>query len=86
MYVLEVYVTRVNVTELRQNLPAYLAKARRGQHIRVTSRGQVIAELGPPSIPPDDAAAARARLRRGTVRFDEPFAPVIDPGEWDMDR
>ena len=78
--------THVNVTELRQNLPAYLAKARKGHHIRVTSRGQVIAELGPPSTPPDDAAAARARLRGSLVRFDDPFAPVIDPREWDMER
>ncbi|MEO6028752.1 MAG: type II toxin-antitoxin system prevent-host-death family antitoxin [Candidatus Binatia bacterium] len=78
--------TDVNVTELRQNLPAYLAKARKGQHIRVTSRGRVIAELGPPSTLPDHAATARARLRDSLVRFDDPFGPMIDPDEWDMER
>ena len=78
--------TDVNVTELRQNLPAYLAKARKGHHIRVTSRGKVIAELGPPSTRPDDAEAARTRLRGSVVRFDDPLAPAIDPSEWDMER
>ena len=77
---------RVNVTELRQKLAAYLAKASKGRHIRVTSRGQVIAQLGPASSPRDGAAAARARLRGSIVRFDDPFAPAIDPSEWDIDR
>jgi antitoxin (DNA-binding transcriptional repressor) of toxin-antitoxin stability system len=83
---LEGAVTDVNVTELRQNLPAYLAKVRKGQRIRVTSRGRVIAELGPPSIRPDDASAARARLRGSVVRFADPLAPAIDAAEWEMER
>jgi prevent-host-death family protein len=40
----------VNVTDLRQNLPAYLERARQGERIRVTLRGAVIAEItGPKS-------------------------------------
>ena len=78
--------TDVNVTELRQNLPAYLAKARQGQHIRVTSRGRVIAEIGPPSTLPDRAATARARLRGSVVRFDDPLGPMLGPDDWDMHR
>lgn len=78
--------TDVNVTELRQNLPAYLAKARKGQQIRVTSRGRVIAEIGPPSTLPDQAATARTRLRGSVVRFDDPLGPMIDPDGWDMHR
>jgi prevent-host-death family protein len=35
----------VNVTELRQNLPGYLAKVRRGDRIRVTSRLTLRAKL-----------------------------------------
>ena len=50
----------VNVTELRQNLPAYLDQVRKGEHILVTSRGEVIAEISPPAVPEDEAAAARA--------------------------
>ena len=76
----------VNVTELRQHLPAYLARVRRGERIRVTSRGQVIAEITPPVAPEDDLAAARARLRNSVLRYDQPLDPIIDPSEWDMNR
>jgi prevent-host-death family protein len=76
----------VKVTELRQDLPAYLARVRRGERIRVTSRGRVVAEIVPPSQSPDAVAAARARLRGSVRRYDRPLAPVIEPGEWNMNR
>ena len=76
----------VNVTELRQNLPGYLAKVRRGERIKVTSRGRVVAELVPPAPSPDEVAAARARLRGSVARYDRPLDPVIEPGEWDVNR
>jgi len=75
----------VNVTELRQNLPGYLARVRRGDRIRVTSRGVVVAELGPASSP-DLVAAARTRLQGSVRRYERPLEPVIDAGEWDMNR
>jgi prevent-host-death family protein len=76
----------VNVTELRQNLPAYLARVQRGERVRVTSRGKVIAEIAPPSAAKEEVEAARARLRRSVRRFERPLDPVIDPSEWDMNR
>jgi len=76
----------VKVTELRQNLPEYLAKVARGQRVRVTSRGRVIAELTPPSVSRKDVEAARARLRGTVLKYDKPTEPVIDPGEWDVNR
>jgi antitoxin (DNA-binding transcriptional repressor) of toxin-antitoxin stability system len=76
----------VNVTELRQNLPGYLAKVQRGERIRVTSRGKIVAELGPPASSPDIVAAARARLRGSVRRYDRPLEPVVDAREWDMNR
>ena len=76
----------VNVTKLRQNLSAYLARARRGERIKITSRGTVIAELAPPAPSHEEAAAARARLRLSVRRYDRPIEPVIDPGEWDANR
>jgi prevent-host-death family protein len=76
----------IKVTELRQNLPTYIARVRRGERIRVTSRGRVVAELAPPSVSPDEVAAARARLRASVRRYERPLEPVIDPGEWEMNR
>jgi prevent-host-death family protein len=38
---------KVNITELRQNLPAYVAKAEKGETIEVTVRGRVIARIVP---------------------------------------
>ncbi len=76
----------VNITELRQNLPGYIAKVRRGERIRVTSRGKVVAELSPPVAPPNAVAAARARLHGSVLRYDRPLEPVVDASEWNMNR
>ena len=76
----------VKVTELRQNLPEYLAKVKRGQRVRVTSRGKVIAEIAPPSASKKEVEAARARLRGSVLRYDKPLEPVIDPAEWDVNK
>ncbi|MEQ1881027.1 MAG: type II toxin-antitoxin system prevent-host-death family antitoxin [Burkholderiales bacterium] len=76
----------VNVSELRQNLPAYLARAAKGERLRVTSRGKVIAELTPPSPVPGEADAARARLRGSVIRFDRPLESVLGDAEWEMNR
>ena len=76
----------VKVTELRQNLPAYLEKARRGHRIKVTSRGKVIAEIVPPAASKGEADAARARLRGSVLKYDRPLEPVFDAEEWEMNQ
>jgi prevent-host-death family protein len=76
----------INVTELRQNLPAYLDKVRRGQRIKVTSRGRVIAEIVPAAPNLDEAEAARARLRGSVLKYDHPLEPVFDAAEWEMNQ
>lgn len=76
----------VNVTELRQNLPAYLAKVKRGERLRITSRGKVIAELAPPVATKEEIAAARKLLRGSVLRYDNPTEPVIDPSEWEVNQ
>lgn len=76
----------VKITELRQKLPEYMARVRRGERIRVTSRGNVIAEITPPPVAEEEAQAARARLRGSVRRYVRPLDPVIDPGEWDANR
>ena len=63
--------TEVNVSELRQNLPTYLAQVRKGREIEVTSRGRVIARIVAGGDPAQEARerllAARARCRVGDV-------------------
>ncbi len=75
--------SEVSVTDLRQQLQSYLARVQRGERLRVTSHGRVIAEIAPPSETADAAARARARLAATVLRFDDPFAPVLDASEWD---
>jgi prevent-host-death family protein len=76
----------VNVTTLRQHLPEYLARVERGERVRVTSRGRVIAEIVSPAPPADAAEAARARLKGSLLRYDQPFEPVLPAEDWDMNR
>jgi prevent-host-death family protein len=76
----------VSVTELRQHLQAMLARVQRGHRLRVTSRGTVIAEITPPTTGRDDAEVARQRLRGSVLRYTDPLAPAMEPGEWDMSR
>ena len=49
----------VKVTELRQNLPDYLAEVRKGKELKITVRGKVIARIVPEK---DVKNAARQRL------------------------
>ena len=73
----------VNVTELRQNLPTYLAKVRKGGEIEVTSHGKIIARITPGS---DTAADARARLiaARKQCKVGDVVAPL--EVRWDAER
>ena len=75
----------VNITELRQNLPAYIARVKRGERVRVTSRGKVVAELSPP-VSADEVEAARKRLKGALKRYVKPLEPVIKPEEWDVNK
>jgi len=77
---------KVNVTELRQNLPGYLARVQRGERISVTTRGRAIAEITPPSASGGEADAARARLRGSVLRYERPLDPVFGPEEWEMNK
>ena len=76
----------VNVTELRQNLPAYLARVQRGERVRVTSRRKIIAEISAPSADANRRCGGREAAARGVLRFEDPLAPAIDPAEWDANR
>jgi prevent-host-death family protein len=79
-------VSDVNVTDLRQNLPAYLERARRGERIRVTSRGEVIAEISPPKATQREVETIRSQLRGSVVHYELPTEPAYDPKEWSANR
>ncbi len=74
--------TDVNVTDLRQNLPSYLERARRGELIRVTSRGEVIAEISGPKASESEAELIRRRLRGSVVHYESPTEPAHAHEEW----
>ena len=78
--------TDVNVTELRQNLPAFLERARRGERIRVTSRGEVIAEICGPKASAAEAELIRRQLRGTLQHYEAPTAPALHDQEWAANR
>lgn len=78
--------TDVNVTDLRQNLPAFLERARRGERIRVTSRGEVIAEISRPKAAEDEAELIRGQLRGSVLHYESPTEPTHAPAEWSADQ
>jgi len=78
--------TDVNVTDLRQNLPAYLERARRGERIRVTLRGAVVAEITGPKATAEEAGLIRKRLRRTVLQYDSPTEPAHAPEEWAVNQ
>lgn len=65
---------QVNVTELRNRLPAYMNKVKAGEEVAVTSRGKVIARL----IPEVDESRA-ARMRLSAIREKSWVGDVISP-------
>jgi prevent-host-death family protein len=72
----------VNVTDLRQNLPSYLERARRGERFRVTSRGNVIAEISGPKAAEEEAELIRKQLRGTVLKYESPTEPAHAEEEW----
>lgn len=73
----------VKVTDLRKNLPAYLAAVQGGEELRVVSRGKVIARLVPEKSA-IDAARERLRALRGQVQVGDVLTPL--DVEWEAQR
>ena len=76
----------VNVKDLRQNLPSYLERARRGERIRVTSRGEVIAEISAPMAAEEAAELIRKKLRGAVLRYESPTEPAHAEEDWTVNR
>ena len=74
---------QISVTELRQNLPTYLASVYSGSTIEVTSHGKVIARI----VPSGDASQeAQEKLRK--LRGKAVVGDVVSPldVDWDAER
>lgn len=62
---------RVGVRELRDNLTGFLRQARHGASFLVTSHGQVVAELRPPT--PESAPRRQPGVLAGRIRMAPDF-------------
>lgn len=73
----------VKVTDLRNNLPAYLAVVQGGEELRIVSRGKVVARIVPEK---NEVEAARERLMalRKTTRVGDVISPI--DVEWDATK
>mgnify|MGYP002783686063 CR=1 FL=1 len=76
----------VSVSELRANLQQHLARVQAGARLRVTSRGRVIAEIGPPLPAAEETVAALKRLRGSVLGYDSPLEPAFGADEWEALR
>jgi len=56
--------THVDLTELRQNLPAWIKRVRVGEEVVITEHGAEIARLVPPAARRADARRALEALRQ----------------------
>ena len=76
---------KVNITELRQNLPAYVARVRDGETVEVTVRGRVVARIVPEG---NRQAAARKWLEqvRKTARVGDIMSPSGETWDAELGR
>ena len=75
----------INVTELRQHLPAYLKRVASGEEIGSTSQGKIIARLLPEEDPSEKARKWLESLR-GKVILVDVVRPVAGSEEWRADE
>ena len=73
----------VNVTELREHLPQYLKRVKKGEPIQISVHGEVVARLVPETDPLAEALALRD-LWRKTVHLGDVESPI--DVEWTADE
>lgn len=71
--------SRVSVTHFRQNPTPALEQARSGSPVEITSRGQVVATLAPPSAP---SKPTRLGCMSGTGQV---TGDLLEPMTWALD-
>ena len=75
--------TEVNVTELRQNLPEYLADVKKGNELKITVHGKVIARIVP-EVDAKDAARKRLAALRAKCKVGDVITPTDE--KWNAGR
>ena len=75
--------TPVSVSDLRQNLPAFLRRVQAGEQLQITSRGRVIAHIEPERDPAEEARQWLLALR-DHVSLGDVVSPIPDL-EWSGD-
>jgi prevent-host-death family protein len=75
--------SEVNVTELRQNLPEYLADVKKGKEIKITVHGKVIARIVP-EVDAKDVARKRLAALRAKCRVGDVISPMNE--KWNAER
>ena len=58
--------------------------ARDHQAITITKRGRPVAVLSPVQVAP--SGSLFGVMAGSVLRYDDPFRPAADPGEWDANR
>ena len=66
--------SKVNVTELRQNLPAYLARVKDGEPVEVSVRGRVVGSFRRATA--SKAARERLKAARRKARVGDVISPT----------
>jgi len=74
---------KVNVTELREHLPSYLAKVNAGAELEITSRGCVIARLVP-AVNVKAQAQKELKTLRKKCRIGDVTSPI--DAQWNAEH
>ena len=73
----------VNVTELRNKLPAYLGQVKAGEELLLTSRGRIIAKVVPIGDERNNARQQLAILRK-KCRIGDVVSPLDE--QWEIQK
>jgi prevent-host-death family protein len=74
----------VSATDFKAKCLALIEEMNRTKvPIVVTKRGKPVAEMYPARSAAEPAKSFFGLMKGTVLRYDDPFAPAIDPGEWD---
>ena len=65
----------ISISELRQHLADYLKRVKRGETLRVTQHGAVVARIEP-ALSEKEAAKARIEALRKTLKLGDVMTPI----------